>query len=169
MLEWLEVSDNRPMPYLGFRVWRVRDGCLIGPWIPEVWPTRVEAVARCLPYEPTFDTGHRAPHLFCSCGLYAFHTLEYALARCAATFVCGAILAYGYLIVHEEGFRAERAKVIALGANDNTKSLVPSELAGQLGVPVVDVQGLEAYGLEFGRITSKREAEERQAENSDSA
>jgi hypothetical protein len=54
---------------------------------------------------------HRAPHVDCSCGIYAYHDPD---ADYLTQPIVGIVRAKGRLIVHTGGFRAESAEVIAL-------------------------------------------------------
>lgn len=55
--------------------------------------------------------GHPAPYAGCTCGLYAMHTPSRGIYNVP---VVGTIKAYGKVILHEEGFRAEYAEIEGL-------------------------------------------------------
>lgn len=63
---------------------------------------------------------HKAPHKNCECGLYARFDVEslplidYESVATGTPFVAGAIAAWGDVQVHRDGFRAEKACVVAL-------------------------------------------------------
>jgi hypothetical protein len=117
----------------GFRAWELRnDGTL--------WPA---AVARH-PWEAGVNharcemgADHDAPAPDCSCGLYAFHTVHRQLS---GESVIGAIAAWGAMEVHADGFRAARARVIALAAPRSTfvRRDAFERAAERYDVPVVD-------------------------------
>lgn len=77
------------------------------------------------------DSDHIPPDPDCGCGLYAFHTLNQALTSQSVygsfslfpgadirssheLFVAGAVCGSGRVEVHSDGWRAERAQIIAL-------------------------------------------------------
>lgn len=55
---------------------------------------------------------HEAPHPSCGCGLYALHRPPSRSSH--ERYVEGAIIGYGRMEVHRDGWRAEKAKIIAL-------------------------------------------------------
>jgi hypothetical protein len=129
-----------PGPLYGLRTWRVvaeNDGeRLAAPHRGTTWPTGGEwLVATC--------ERHAAPAAGCDCGVHAWHPRRSSARRVLSTRreVPGIVEARGATEVHEEGFRAERARPHAL-------VLVPGRNAGQIrrlaeayGVDVVDVRG----------------------------
>lgn len=109
---------------------------------------------------------HAAPQRDCSCGLYACHALEHVLpvrrggyptdAACRADGVVpvvGAVAAFGNLQVHPNGFRAERAGVVALaflpGMGDWARKRV-ARIARRYGVACVDLAELEREAHRHG-------------------
>ena len=125
----------------GFRAWRLADGVLgpatagRGDWSPG---TNVGVCAM----------GHRhaVPDPDCTCGLYAFHTMH---AQLSGEWCVGAIAAWGAVEVHRDGFRAERARVIALGVRNplGHHAAALSEAAARYGVPLVDRSLLQPLAL----------------------
>ena len=94
---------------------------------------------------------HKRPKRACTCGLYACLTLSQALERAGSDEIVGAIIAWGHLIIHGiEGFRAERARVVALSPPPKVKGLWAKLAAERLGVPCVPLHRLEEVGREFG-------------------
>ncbi len=90
----------------GFRAWRLdSEGRLWPAAASAAWAPGVN-VARC-----GHRIGHDAPAGNCTCGLYAFHHLHRQLAN---ERVIGGIAAWGDMEVHRDGFRAGRARVLAL-------------------------------------------------------
>ncbi len=126
----------------GFRAWALgSDGRLrAAAWDRHYWSEGIN-VAAC-----ARGGGHVAPHGDCTCGLYAFHTVHRQLS---SELFIGAVAAWGAMEVHVDGFRAERACVLALGRRDGMR---PAELralqrASQYyRVPIVPRSVLQAVG-----------------------
>lgn len=116
----------------GFRAWHVdREGRLLPAAASGAWEPGVN-VARC-----GHGRGHAVPGGDCSCGLYAFHHLHRQLAPEP---VVGGIAAWGDMEVHRDGFRAGRARVLALaGDGPGTGRERPrlERAADRYGVPLV--------------------------------
>lgn len=106
---------------LGFRAWGIDSGGLTSLNRGYGWE-REENLARCLP--PARRLGRRAkPHPLesvpakgCSCGIFAYSELDMAeyYGRVAGGQILGAISGSGRIRVHRHGFRAQRARIIAL-------------------------------------------------------
>jgi hypothetical protein len=104
--------------------------------------------------EATCDgSDHAAPHPRCQCGLYAFHrpTPLNAFPRELA----GAIAAFGGIEVHEEGFRSQYARVIALARlPDMPITIVEAEMvAARYRVPLVAWDHLHELRDAHGHLT----------------
>ena len=102
-----------PMPVLGFRAWVIRDGRVHGVRAP--WRTS-EMEAVCLRGAPGVDVPHDSGR--CgppSCGVYAtkeMGTLEALAADLPA--VVGLVRLTGKVIEHELGYRARKARAVAV-------------------------------------------------------
>lgn len=60
-----------------------------------------------------YSPHEKAPANHCKCGFYAYnfdHAYEAGLVDC----ICGIVAFRGKVIIHERGYRAEQAKVVAL-------------------------------------------------------
>lgn len=86
--------------------------------------------------------GHRAPREACSCGLYALH--PFAARRgghLASGAVIGVIEAWGRVVLHPTGFRAEYARPVALFSSvravGETRTMV-ERLARAYGADVIE-------------------------------
>jgi hypothetical protein len=133
---------------VGFRTWAIRqDGRLepvsavsAGPWDPGV------NVARCA-------RGHAAPQHGCTCGIYAFHTIHRQLR---SERLVGAIGAWGDTEVYRDGFRAGRARILALSSRGRVprrdrRALVAA--AERYGVSIVPWDALQPYAaLRTGQL-----------------
>lgn len=110
------------------------------PWHPDA-----DTYAAC-------DRRHRAPRADCSCGLYAYHELRQAQGNYSG--VLAAVAARGTLQVHRDGFRAERARILALLRPDDDPELARrvERVAQRYGVPVADTpQQLEQIAGRYAR------------------
>lgn len=145
---------------VAFRSWRLAGERLMSPFIPCRWAERVMH-ATCFDANRTLTRGvgwldrpHRSPDEACQCGIYAYFTPGPRSWFGEAYWCEGVVSAWGRLVVHTEGFRAEFARVEALA--------VPRELgrsgsehveraAARLGVPVVAQDELENAAAHLGR------------------
>ena len=104
----------------------------------------------------TCHTGlrHEAPAAGCECGLYALHRhRDRGWMPSGANAIHGAIAAWGDLEVHDTGFRAEYACVVALALPERAQSELRrrAELAaGRHGVPIVSPANLRDAAIEHG-------------------
>jgi hypothetical protein len=133
-------------PVYGLRTWAVTGEPgherLIGPQRGEPWPTGGAWLeARC----PTVD-GHTAPAPGCSCGVHAWHPHLRAVRRILASRreMPGVVEARGAIEVHEDGFRAERARPYALFLAPARNAGLAHRLGAAHDVPVVEVDGPDA-------------------------
>lgn len=92
-----------PEVVIGWRGWDVSGGYLVGhhgqPWKQSTF------VASC-------SVGHRKPEWHCNCGVYALKRPEVHGA------VLGRVAMDGTVIEHENGYRAERARILELWVID---------------------------------------------------
>ena len=134
------------MPVVGYRSWRIVNGRLLSPFIPCRWEGR-ELHAECYDANRGLVRGegwlkgpHASPHPACRCGIYAHHrpglrTYHGELSACE-----GVVTAWGRLVVHGDGWRAQHARVEALAHPTGSAARlggVVQEIAEQLGVPLV--------------------------------
>jgi hypothetical protein len=130
-----------PAPLYGLRTWRVAAGA-DGEWITGVhhgvrWPPDGEWLdAAC-----DRDAGHAAPHAGCDCGVHAWHPSRPAARRVLASRfeLPGVVEATGAVEVHDEGFRAERARPHALVLLPGRNAGLLHRLAERYGAEVAEV------------------------------
>jgi hypothetical protein len=133
-----------PTPVYGLRTWTVRgerpDERLGGAYRSTApWPTGGAWLeASCSGAE-----GHSAPAPQCSCGVHAWHprpdTARRILARRRQ--VPGIVEACGEIEVHEDGFRAQRARPYALLLAPGRNAALTHRLGEAYQVPVVEAAG----------------------------
>jgi hypothetical protein len=99
------------------------------------------------------DEPHESPHPDCQCGIYAYHSPG-ARSYYGEVWWCeGVVAAWGRIEVHADGYRAEFARVEALGVPDlgNPKLEAAVHAVGAtLGVPVMPSAALPAFAAELG-------------------
>ena len=131
-------------PLFGLRCWRVTvdDGVewLAAPHQNTRWPPGGQWLqAKC-------PMGHSAPAAGCDCGVHAWHprrrSAREVLAVRAA--VAGIVEAQGAIEVHDEGFRAAKARPYALIATPRSYAARIDRLAERYGTPIVEVSGPRA-------------------------
>lgn len=121
-----------------------------------IWPPNDNMVAACLGSE--YSAAHPAPAPGCHCGIHAHHpfgagvevlaeslaTPESGFANGIGWTVYGVISAWGRVEVHADGFRAERARPVALliarNWHDTTYGRAIEETAAEYVLPVIIVE-----------------------------
>jgi hypothetical protein len=144
---------------VAFRSWRLAGERLMSPFIPCRWQDRVmhatcfDANRRLTRGIGWLDEPHRSPHEACQCGIYAYHTPGPRSWFGEAYWCEGVVSAWGRVVVHADGFRAEHARVEALAVPDGLRRFGAAQVrraAGQLGVPVVAHDELETVAAGLG-------------------
>jgi hypothetical protein len=142
MTDALVIGDAPllPGPIYGLRTWRVpRDGAgerLVAPQRRTPWPPgRGWQEAAC-------PAGHDAPAPDCRCGIHAWHPRPGSAKRVlAGRFeLPGIIEADGRVEVHEDGFRAQRARPYAFVRLPNRNPYLIERLADVYGAHVLDLR-----------------------------
>jgi hypothetical protein len=133
-----------PTPVYGLRTWTVRgerpDERLAGAYRDAApWP----AGGAWLEASCSGAEGHSAPAPQCSCGVHAWHPRRRAARRILAgrREVPGIVEASGAIEVHEDGFRAQRARPYALLLAPGRNAALAHRLGEAYQVPVVEVAG----------------------------
>jgi hypothetical protein len=149
-------------PIVGFRSWRIlRDGPAQGelssPNFPVSWSEPVLR-AECRRFRSTEDllrAPHRAPEPVCGCGICARHAPTSDFSKVDFRGVSGIVTVWGRIDVDSEGLRAEYARVEALALYSrwtrHQKQAV-SEVAGELGVDLVDLHELGVVARSYGEV-----------------
>lgn len=97
---------------------------------------------------------HEAPQHGCECGLYAYHAPFWSMApEGDGVSVYGAVLAWGRVQVHHDGFRAQYAEPVVLAYSrrqvyEHVNAI--KAIAGEMNVPCVELDELAARAVEFG-------------------
>lgn len=95
-----------PDAVMAWRGWHVSEGRLVGHY-QQPWQSSSHTfVCR---------TGHLAPDWRCNCGIYALKNPEEVSGA-----VVGLVALEGIVIEHEDGYRAEQARIVALWVPDET-------------------------------------------------
>jgi hypothetical protein len=125
----------------GLRFWRVvvddRGEWLAGPHQSALWPAGGEWLRATCP------TGHEAPAAECDCGVHAHHPRLSSARRVLASraTVAGVVEAQGPAEVHEDGFRAERARPYALALTPRANAKLIHRLANRYDAEIAEVRG----------------------------
>ena len=145
-------------PVVAFRSWRLAGERLMSPFIPCRWrgavmhATCYDANRRLTRGVGWLETPHESPHEDCQCGIYAYHTPGPRSWFGEAYWCEGAVSAWGRLIVHNDGFRAEHARVEALaipaGLPRGAEQI--RRVGAQLGVPVLGADELVGFVEQLG-------------------
>jgi hypothetical protein len=147
-------------PIVAFRSWRVVDGRLRSVYLPVFWPER-EVTARCLYADaPDADApraarpAHPVPDRGCTCGIYAYYRPDRNFPVVDHQGVAGIVSVWGAIEVHDEGMRAEHARVeaLALYSRWTTRQIEAVRgVAADLGVNLVDLDDIEEAARRYGR------------------
>ena len=141
----MNTSDTPlvPAPLYGLRTWTVvgpkGDERLAGPQQHAPWPAGGEWLeASCARSDE-----HRPPSPGCGCGVHAWHPSRRAAQRVLASrrVIPGIVEARGATEVHEEGFRAERARPYALLLLPGGNAPLVHRIADVYGAEVVEADG----------------------------
>ena len=135
-----------PTPLYGLRTWTVVGGSgtegLAGPQQHASWPPgRVWLEARC-----TQSSAHRPPTHGCGCGVHAWHPSRRSARRVLASRreIPGIVEACGTIELHDDGFRAERARPHVFFLVPGRNARLVRRLAEAYGAQVVEVDGADA-------------------------
>ena len=136
------MNDARlvPGPLYGLRTWRVvtHDG-----------RERLSAPQRGTPWtlgrawvQATCGEGHAAPAADCLCGIHAWHPRRASARRVLRSRfdLPGIVEADGAVELHEDGFRAERARPYAFVRLPGRNPFLIDRLAAAYGVEVIDLR-----------------------------
>ena len=126
---------------------------MIAPRVrPQPWPIDEHRVAKCFALR-----GHEAPSRECSCGLSAYYELPEEPDLPAPDAVWGVITAWGRVIEHELGFRAQYARTVALLDAYNPLDFArpgkrARDAAEAYGIPLLPRDELVAYAGWHGEL-----------------
>jgi hypothetical protein len=123
-----------------FRSWRVIDGRLRSPYQPVFWDEPV--VEACCP------EGHPAPDPDCGCGIYACFEPDHDFPKVDYRAVVGVVSLWGRIEMHDDGMRAEHARVEALAPyrrSSRRLRMEVSSIADDLDVDVFDLEEIEVF------------------------
>jgi hypothetical protein len=147
-------------PLVGFRSWRLVDGRLRSVYLPVFWDD-AEKQAECLDHAaPDADArrsappGHAVPDRGCTCGIYAYYEPDMNFPTVDYRGVCGIVTLPGTIELHEDGMRAEQARIeaLALYSRWTTRQLdAVRDVAVELGVDVVDLDEIVESAQRYGR------------------
>jgi hypothetical protein len=135
-----------PAALYGLRTWRTavdaRGEFLTGAYHATAWPGDgewLDAVCGCL-------RDHLAPGPECTCGVHGWHPDRASARRVLATRfeVPGIVEAAGAAQIHEDGFRAARARPYALIVTPGRNARLVARLGERYGAEVVQVDGADA-------------------------
>jgi hypothetical protein len=139
-------------PVLGVRAWEVRsDGRLCSVFWPAKWKPGVNH-AHCDPEDSLHTEDHETPQAGCTCGIYAYRDINH---RDLAFYereniVIGTIAAWGRIEQEAGGFRAEAARLLAVGASPNGGAL-ERRAAIRYSVSLIPLGELAGFSRKYAR------------------
>jgi hypothetical protein len=121
----------------------------IGTGQPSPWndPT-AKAECRFGKASPHHFNDPRSPVKDCECGLYTWKNAA-KIGPNGGGSIWGAVLIWGRVLEHDEGFRSEYAKIICFAANGNE---ITHHAAAERGIPLVPLDKVPVYASEFGKL-----------------
>lgn len=137
------VASDAPLlpgPLYGLRTWRVVIDAggerLAAPQRGTVWTSGGGWV------EATCRDGHAAPAAGCRCGIHAWHPRRASARRILASRfdLPGIVEADGAVEVHEDGFRAERARPYAFVRVPGRNPFLIERLGATYGAEILDLR-----------------------------
>jgi hypothetical protein len=147
-------------PIVAFRSWRVIDGRLRSVYLPHFWEER-QVTATCMCAEsPDADArrtaapDHAVPDRGCTCGIYAYYAPDKNFPTVDHQGVAGIVSLWGSIEVHDEGMRAEHARLeaLALYSRWTTRQIdAVRNVAAELGVDLVDLDDIEEAARHYGQ------------------
>jgi hypothetical protein len=155
----VSVAPDLATAVVAFRSWRVAGERLMSPFIPCRWEGRTmhahcfDANRRLTHGVGWLDEPHDSPHEACQCGIYAYHTPGPRSWFGEAYWCEGVVSAWGRLVVHDDGFRAEHARVEALAVPDRLRRFGAAQVhraAETLAVPVIAHDELDGFAADLG-------------------
>ena len=170
-----EISPPRPdsadfqtpdliEPVVAFRSWRVVDGALRSVYLPFFWTER-DVEATCMGHEApdsnaprSAPPGHHAPDRGCTCGVYAYYEPDMNFSTVDHRGVIGIVSLWGTIELHDDGMRAQHARVeaLALYSRWTTRQIdAVREVARDLGVDLVDLDDIADAARRYGRHISR--------------
>jgi hypothetical protein len=156
--EAVTAAPDLARAVVAFRSWRLAGERLMSPFIPCRWEGR-EMHAACYDANRRLQRGvgwlaepHESPHEACQCGIYAYHAPGPHSWFGEAYWCEGVVSAWGRIVVHDDGFRAEHARVeaVAVPASAAYGTAAVGDAAARLGVPVIPHGELEAFAAGLG-------------------
>ncbi len=126
------------------QAWHVGENVAHHHNIMKMYPYAYYGLPYSSPQEPIEEDVNAEVHsgkafMECKCGFYAFYGYEHAQEIAYLAEVIGVIEGYGEVIIGSKGFRAQKAKIIALAP---LKDIAPSRMEHLLvryeGIPFFD-------------------------------
>ena len=155
----MSAAPDLARAVVAFRSWRLAGERLMSPFIPCRWEGR-EMHAACFDANRRLQRGvgwldepHESPHEACQCGIYAYHTPGPRSWFGEAYWCEGVVSAWGRIVVHDDGFRAEHARVEAVAVPRSVVAYGAAavhDAAERLGVPVIPHGELGSFAAELG-------------------
>ena len=154
-----ETERAEENPLTGFREWQVDvHGCLLafGSRTADVWRPESVAVAEC---RATWAQGctpgwtpHVAPTAESRCGLHAHTNLGRSVGAGRFHGAIGAVCAWGRIVLHQRGFRAQYARPIGLLA---TGEELVRRAAGRYCLPVLSREELVVHAATHAELATR--------------
>jgi hypothetical protein len=178
-----ELAKTRPAsPILGFRINHIR---FSDPWRKDIvgltgigprtyfWEAGTNT-ARCVRPGIGYQKKHQVPGSGCGCGFYAFHdfrAFNWSPSHNPGEFVFAGIAGSGIVRVHERGWRAQYARIVAFSYEmpclerpcdyglESHKAIgrkIARELEARYEVPVVSLKQIRDTMLEVGHFVEAK-------------
>ena len=168
-----EAAPDLVNPVIGWRAWGWTDsryltsqivGSGTAPFGHYIWHDK-HMTAECMPtpFTPSAQrpsASHVAPGERCFCGLYAYHEQPSSWTEVAPGQIRGLVKAWGEVMVHLRGFRAQYMEILAINfpaLHSAGRQYFVREVAAKYDVPLVSLRELgELAELHNGRISKNQ-------------
>lgn len=158
-------------PVIGFRSWTIdaEKPILRSSVIDNLWMRGIPTRATCVPcnfrrMHPYCPKDHQSPHELCSCGLYGWYestplNIEDFQSLSPIHInehrrVFGTIVAWGHVIFHDSGFKAEYAIPLAIIDHYSLRDKVYKdrlrEISFEYEIPILKKNKLASYSQRYG-------------------
>lgn len=141
--EKIDLEDQFWLPeavrgYRGFSIEEQLDGTLLPRGVKITWPSAEPPAAKCMPFADPLNTTHtKAPIATCMCGYYILKEMTVGSWEMEAR-----VEGWGDVIEHENGYRVERVRILALrpGKLLHSRQMTDRvrQIAREFGVEYVD-------------------------------
>jgi len=152
------IAPQETRPIIGYREWVLVGDEILSPLARTPWeagPMHAECLPSCRGAFGLWRTASAhpgpAPDPGCACGIYALFAPRRAGRRERLALVCGAVVMWGRIELHQRGMRAEFARIVTLALPASRwHADAVAQVAERLDVEAVPARDLPVAVLAYG-------------------